>query len=421
MPQLWCPPSVTPTLSPDSSPRFVDQNTDRNPGTPLEALVLAVQKAQPDFDFTNLDVVTDRRPIRKLFGFVIGEPKSFQFGVSIIGNTALFTRMEERTRDELATQTFQGYREAFESAYTKTAKEAQGSTSHHRIVSYDFGGLKFLVRFAVDAFFEDRAQELMRADGTEPLDLGCLVKNLKATTLEDPAPPPSRWDYSLRSSVNIFNGGQKIPHAATLEMTTRSEWSRQKHNAQPLQQKLADLWISQTPNYIEAWHKDKFHKSYGLKPDGWRKQQIRKTDWRSSQAAPADGKPRTRAGLSFGREQSIEPEELSAKPPKRQAVFTELTTHDMAEKLLEWESSHADDLQKLVVALKKVIKAAKEFKGSCIVSYNSETPGSLQVSGTGEGRDLPTVTKYLRPLFLPKEDILEKEGDISCAIKPTAA
>ena len=63
---MWSPPAIAPALKPDFGPRYVDQNTDRNPSSPLNPFVLAVQTNQPDFDFAAVDVVSNRRSLRKL-------------------------------------------------------------------------------------------------------------------------------------------------------------------------------------------------------------------------------------------------------------------------------------------------------------------------------------------------------------------
>ena len=109
----------------------------------MDSLILAVHTSQPDFDFAAVDVVSDRRPLRKLYGFVTGEPEAFEFGVELVGNTALFIRFEKQTREELPSKTFHGYRQAFEEQYTQLLASAKGSTSHHHIVRYGFGGFGF--------------------------------------------------------------------------------------------------------------------------------------------------------------------------------------------------------------------------------------------------------------------------------------
>lgn len=121
----------------------------------MEPTIRAVQTLKPDFDFAAVRLVTDRRPLRNLFVFVDSELDAFRFGVVIIGTTAFLSRMEKETRQERPKGGYQGYRQGFEESYTKLATSTKGSTSHHRIVSYCFGGLKLLVRSAVDVYTED--------------------------------------------------------------------------------------------------------------------------------------------------------------------------------------------------------------------------------------------------------------------------
>ena len=64
---------------------YIDQNTDRNSWSSLEFMVCAVSTLHSDFDFEYINVVTDRKSIRKLFAFVAGEKNDFEFGVELIG------------------------------------------------------------------------------------------------------------------------------------------------------------------------------------------------------------------------------------------------------------------------------------------------------------------------------------------------
>ena len=102
IPPVWMPPTEPKALALDTGPRFIDQNADRNPGSPMEALIVAVKTVDDAFDLNKVDIITDRRPLRKLLGFL--EPKfekrglaniarrAFKFYVEILGKTALFTR-----------------------------------------------------------------------------------------------------------------------------------------------------------------------------------------------------------------------------------------------------------------------------------------------------------------------------------------
>ena len=96
------------------------------PDCPLEPLVRAVQTLQPDFDFHNVDIVSDRQCLKQLYNFISGEKKIFQFGVEVVGSTTLFTRREPESRETIPLNTFAGYRQSFEESYTKLHQAASG-------------------------------------------------------------------------------------------------------------------------------------------------------------------------------------------------------------------------------------------------------------------------------------------------------
>lgn len=140
------------------------------------------------FDFNGLDIFTDRRPIRRLLEFVGGAADDFEFGLEVLGKAVLFTRMEKQSRQLISPGTFQGYRRAFEEAYTKIPSSAQGSTSHHRVIRYRISSLQLLVRSAVDAYLQEEIPghtKSARKDIYEPED---LVTFMKAASLSTDAP-----------------------------------------------------------------------------------------------------------------------------------------------------------------------------------------------------------------------------------------
>ncbi|MCJ1246241.1 hypothetical protein MMC30_003447 [Trapelia coarctata] len=159
VPPIWSPLRMAPLLKPDTGIRYVDRNTDCYAWSPLGSLVRAVYEMHPKFDFGEVDIVKDRRPLRKLLAFVRNEAEDFEFGVEAIGNTVLVVHMEKTTREPIPPGANHGYRRGFEEACTKLSSSTEGSTSHHRIVRYNLGGLKLMVRSAFDAYLEQVASK----------------------------------------------------------------------------------------------------------------------------------------------------------------------------------------------------------------------------------------------------------------------
>ncbi|KAL1857544.1 hypothetical protein Daus18300_010302 [Diaporthe australafricana] len=233
-PPLWSPPSVLRKLAPDSGVVYIDQNAARNPRFPLEPLFRALYVDNPDFQVRDIDLVTDRNNIRKLLRFVQGSSSdAFQIRVELAGNrTALFTRVEAKTTDLI--QGFRGYGRNFEKAYTKTER---GTSAHHRIVSYEFGGMSCIVRHETDGYVEDKSP-------TELAD--SLSDALKGLSMSK---PDNVGSYPAATIVEA--GGRAVDLSSTLEIKTRAA-SRHLDMGEVLSQ----LWISQTRNLVVGYHQN---------------------------------------------------------------------------------------------------------------------------------------------------------------------
>lgn len=326
-------------MKPDTGGRYVDQNADRIPGSPLQTLIHAVQTCQPGFDFTKVNIVTDRKPVRCLLGFVRDEPTTFKFGITVIGNTALLTRMEKRTRDQ-PSRHYHGYRDNFEKQYTKISASAARTTSHHRVVKYDFAGQTILLRYAVDAYLGDLAKALMQADGIENTDPGPLVKRHMNAKIKGDSPSKT---LPRSTRVTLIDGGCHIPHAATLELTTRAQYSQAPES---IEHKMPEFWISQTLNYHLCLHREKKDES------------------------------------------------------SHSTVFSRIRLVPMGELLIGWENTNAEKLRALAHILRQVTEAAKEFGGSCIVSFDGSKGAPLKVT-RAEGEEVPPLPLDMQSLFLP--------------------
>ena len=333
IPPIYSVPRFPPRLSPDAGTQYIDQNGDRNPGSPLESLVAAVHATDEEFDFRSIDIITDRRPIRKLFGFVngdYGQPQfgpspSFKFSVELIGASAFFTRIEDKTREQVSSKPGHDgkvrsfYRQSFESSYTKMEPCGAGSTSHHQVLRYQFGGLKCLVRNAVDAYLPNEAPNMMGPQGDNKKAEEDLVAYMKATSLDRAAPTTNN---AFNKRVTVKKGGRNIPLEAKLELVTRKQTSPFE-----IQERMPDLWTSQTVNFLVCRYRTRWLKMQPTQP-------------------------------------SV-------------AIFDNITHLKLAEEIYEWETTHQETLQKLAAVLKGILKAAKSAKKACIVSFSGEKGAPL--------------------------------------------
>lgn len=272
-----------------------------------------------------MDVITDRRPIHLLHAFLNGKADDFEFKAEVINNTILFARNEVQSRRTVEPGRFAGYRHAFEQEYTTLKGCAKGSTSHHRIVGYKFGGFRFLVRSSVDAYLETLTVTPEKSEPVQPLDENDIAKYMKSASLAGEAPTIQR---TSKTPVTVVDGGENIPHGALLELKTRFKFLTYPFD---LGDKIFDLWMSQTPNFLLASYQN---------------------------AGPK----------RFGKHSSSQP---------RLGEFVDFDIKPMPDVLKEWESKNEETLRRLSILLGKVVEAVKNMQAPCVVRCTPEV--GLQV------------------------------------------
>ena len=303
-PALWSAEGVSPHLKKDSGLIYIAQNAARHPASPLEPLFRALYVTHPSFDICSIDVVTDRNNIRKLLSFV--DPSSarngleeFTINIEVTKNTAIFCRDEAKTMEYIGPHEFRGYGHEFEKAYTVT--QVRGSTGHHRIISYRFSDLNFLVRHETDGYIDiDTRMPSSKAKNPAHDDVTSMLGALSLSSAEnDPITSPTG------SKLIIKEEGKVVPLESTLEIKTRVS-----HKPLDIQEIAPQLWVSQTPKLVRAYH--------------------------------------------------------------QKGTFQKPVVEDIAATIKTWEARKQNDLRKLAALIKKIISLGKECDGKAVLRYNAE-------------------------------------------------
>lgn len=88
----------------------------------------------PPFQWSDVEIVTDRNNLRKLLRWVEGKSHDFRIDLQLAGKkTVLMGRFAERYRALFSGRTY-GF--SFEKSSTDPAPGCKSSTGHHRIVTY---------------------------------------------------------------------------------------------------------------------------------------------------------------------------------------------------------------------------------------------------------------------------------------------
>ena len=247
-PPLWSAPRVPRQLKKDSGLIYIAQNAARHPDSPLEPLFRALYIVNPSFDIRSIDVVTDRNNIRKLLSFI--NPSSnrnglekFTINIEVTKNTAIFSREETATHEFIGPHEFKGFGHEFEKAYTTS--QISGSTGHHRIISYRFGDLNFIVRHETDGYVD--ADTRIPSSSSKELEDDSLSSMLGSLSLSPTNRPPSTTPAG--SKLTIKEEGQVVPLKSTLEIKTRVF-----HKPLEIKEIAPQLWVSQTPKLVRAYH-----------------------------------------------------------------------------------------------------------------------------------------------------------------------
>ncbi|CCO28808.1 hypothetical protein BN14_02806 [Rhizoctonia solani AG-1 IB] len=277
-PPLWKEPSLPLQLDPDTGNSFIDQNTARLPMHPLEPTFRAISVTQEGIgnkfklSEENIDIVTDRNSLRKLMRFITfhgpnrdhryGRNREFRIDVQLApnGRTLVLTRHEESLID--TSTGFKGYGHNFEKATTengplllatnssRTHISRLKPTGHHRITRYDLLGLRFLVRYEVDAMESALTTEhtnTVQKDELDDLAAALAQTSLmeSKTTPHKPRPTPKKPENIVevpQSELRHVVYGSLVPQSQILELRTiKSVFEVPWNDVYP------QLFLSQTP------------------------------------------------------------------------------------------------------------------------------------------------------------------------------
>ncbi|KAI6899139.1 hypothetical protein KC318_g3569 [Hortaea werneckii] len=113
-PPLWDPPKDPIQIPPDTGIFFIDPNAGILPTSPMEPLFRAVLHEHPDFDFSSLDLITDRWALSRL----LSDNESWSLAAQVVGGgTVVFIRLEPEREMRIEPHQFRGFRRNFEKEF----------------------------------------------------------------------------------------------------------------------------------------------------------------------------------------------------------------------------------------------------------------------------------------------------------------
>jgi hypothetical protein len=219
----------------------------------MEPTVLAVLAQNARYAREN-DVVACGSTLGNLLRFIRGEDKQFRFLVELVEGAVFFIRRENTPRELIPD--VRGYGHSFPEAYTTWDADVKGSVSHQRVLSYRFGGLRFLTRFEGDGYVMAKGKDEggshtgpTRANAENPRGaVDGLAAMLDQNRVSAVVPPTA-------SELTVSSAGKLVDQECIFDLKTRS--IRKKETAtveDTFSEQLPRLWVSQVPKFILAYH-----------------------------------------------------------------------------------------------------------------------------------------------------------------------
>ena len=271
------------TLQQDSGIYFRDKNACRTPDHPMEAAVLAVLEADASpnstpLDLENVDLVACSSTLGNLLRFCSKDAKPFRMIVYTVGKTVHFIRRENSPRETIPDVL--GYGHTFPEAFTSWDACVLGSESHQRIVSYQLGGLKCLVRFEADGYLPAKNRVVIPRKSKTHHAASTSVDEI-TSIFTDGATFANKKSYTA-APIIASSAGVQVDQESLFDLKTRSV-KRRYEEAEILASELPRLWIRQMSNFILAFHnrgtfEDVQVKDVGHEVDRWQKQHQREIE-----------------------------------------------------------------------------------------------------------------------------------------------
>lgn len=140
-PPRWLDRQLPYKVGHDHGKVFMDQNIFRMPTTPLWPLFEAVDhfaKAEGDngVDWASVDIISDRKNLRRLLGWIGGKRDEFKIDMQLAGHkTVLFNPWSRHNCPRIRANP-KSFGHSFEKASTVPADGCELTTGHHRIITY---------------------------------------------------------------------------------------------------------------------------------------------------------------------------------------------------------------------------------------------------------------------------------------------
>ncbi|KAK1638492.1 hypothetical protein BDP81DRAFT_315711 [Colletotrichum phormii] len=238
-PAKYKKPSLPLKLKSDHGIQYVDHNVYRNLVMPFEPMMRAASIMNPSANFDNVDIVISRGGLQRLLDFGKGKSQeSFRVELNLVNNTLFVAWRKEKNSFRVSRLPGkESWGHAFEDAFTEYDAGLESSVSHHRVIQYNIGEIKCIVRHEVDGAYygSDEAEE-----------------NAPTNTEDGETPPSATKNATLTGKERIsketraIQRGREAPPSSILELKARPRM-------EPWEA-MNQMYFGRTPHLIIGQH-----------------------------------------------------------------------------------------------------------------------------------------------------------------------
>lgn len=193
----------------------------------------------PDVQLNDIDIIANRNSLRKLLDLAAGRRQDpFRMGLCMVKNTLFISRNEKRARMMIHGVANSGYGHNLETTFTRPENGLDLSSSHHRVIQYKLGHLNCVVRFEVDAWYENPDRPVTPA-AHDPLD--DIAATLSRLAVAD---PPAMTP--VKGATLALRKGKAVPSSQLAELKARK--------AEKIGDAVPQLWFGRTPFLLTGEH-----------------------------------------------------------------------------------------------------------------------------------------------------------------------
>jgi len=248
-PPKWNPPPLPTILAPDSGRHFNDQNAYRVPKYPFEPVFASLAIMEPYVVLDEVDIIANRNSLRKLLDFSAGKKlDTFCMGLHMVGNTLVVSRKERNAQQTIHGAPNAGYGHNFEKTFTMPDHGMGNSSSHHRVIRYHIGPLNCVVRFEVDAYYDDPGV-VLDSKSKQPRDEPISTVSAAMAQLNIAGLPPTQ---SKPRKTPADKPTVVVEKGTFIDPSKLAEIKAKK--AARLTEALPQLWFGRTPYFINGNH-----------------------------------------------------------------------------------------------------------------------------------------------------------------------